>query len=60
MIKEILSSISGIEIWPVLAMFLFFGMFFLILIWVVKLDKSYIKEMEELPLEPDELPTKGE
>ena len=53
MFKEILNSISGIEIWPIIGLFLFMGLFVGILVWVFRLDKRFIKKMEELPLEED-------
>jgi cytochrome c oxidase cbb3-type subunit 3 len=55
MFKEILNSISGIEIWPIIGLFLFMGLFAGIVVWVFRLDKRFIKKMEELPLEEDSL-----
>lgn len=60
MFKEILNSISGVEIWPIIALFLFMGIFVGIVIWVIRLDKRFIKKMEELPLEKDTLKNNGE
>ena len=60
MIKELLSSISGIEIWPITGMLIFMALFFAIIIWVIRLDKKYIKHMEELPLGPDEQVNNGD
>lgn len=53
MFKEILNSISGIEIWPIIGLFLFMILFIGIIVWVFRLDKRFIKKMEELPLEKD-------
>jgi len=60
MFKEILTSISGVEIWPIIALFLFIGAFIAIVIWVIRLDKRFIKKMEDLPLEKDILKNNGE
>lgn len=60
MIRELLGSISGVELWPIVGMFLFIGSFIAILVWVIRLDKKYVKHMEELPLEPDENVNNGE
>ncbi len=48
--KEVLRSIDGIEIYPILSLAIF-GLFFVaMLIWVIKVDKKYIHDMSELPL----------
>lgn len=60
MFKEILNSISGVEIWPIIALFLFMGIFIAIVIWVIRLDKRFIKKMKELPLEKDTSKNNGE
>jgi cytochrome c oxidase cbb3-type subunit 4 len=52
--KELLQSIEGIEIYPLISLFIFLALFAGIVIWIVKLDKKYIKSMEALPLEKSE------
>jgi len=52
--KELLQSIEGIEIYPMISLFIFLALFAGVIIWIVKLDKGYLKEMETLPLEGDE------
>lgn len=54
MYKELLQSVEGIEIYPLVSLFIFIAFSIGIVIWVVKLDKSYVREMETLPLEADE------
>ena len=51
MIGEIMSTISGITIFPLIATIVFFLIFIGIVIWAFKADKSYIKKMSELPLD---------
>ncbi len=50
MYKELLQSIEGIEIYPIISLFIFLALFAGIIWWILKLDKSYVKEMEKLPL----------
>jgi len=51
MYKEILQSIEGIEIYPLISLFIFLALFTGITIWILKLDKKYVKKMEALPLD---------
>ncbi len=44
MYKELLQSIEGISIYPVISMIVFVLFFAIILIWMFKVDKNYIKE----------------
>lgn len=53
MYKELLQSTEGIEIYPLISLFIFLLLFAGVVIWIVKLDKHYIKDMETLPLEND-------
>jgi len=50
MYKNVLQNIDNIEIWPVLSLIIFFVFFLGILIYVLKVDKNYIKMMKELPM----------
>lgn len=60
MIKEILNSISGIEIWPIIALFIFMALFIAVIVWAARLDKKIIKKMKELPLETDSTINNGD
>jgi cytochrome c oxidase cbb3-type subunit 4 len=51
MYKEILQSIEGIELYPLISLFIFLALFAGITIWILKLDKKYVKKMEALPLD---------
>ena len=51
MFKNILSSVSGIEIYAITGLVIFIVMFSAVLIWLFKVDKTYIKKMEQLPLD---------
>lgn len=51
--RNVLETIQGIEVFPLISLVIFFGFFMLMLYWVFFLDKSYIHEAEELPLDED-------
>jgi uncharacterized membrane protein len=51
MIRNYLQSIDGVEIYPLISLVVFILFFVFMFIWMLKVDKNYIKEMEELPLE---------
>ena len=51
MIRDILQSIEGVEIYPLISLVVFAVFFAVILIWMLRIDKNYIKEMEQLPLD---------
>jgi cytochrome c oxidase cbb3-type subunit 4 len=53
MFKEVLQSIEGIEIYTIVSMIIFILFFIGMTIWLFKVDKKYIKDMSELPLEKD-------
>lgn len=54
MIKEYLQSLDGVTIYPIISLIIFVIFFAAIIIWLFKVDKNYIKKMENLPLEKDE------
>jgi cytochrome c oxidase cbb3-type subunit IV len=54
MYKNVLQSIQGIEVYPLISLVIFALFFIGLIIWLFKIDKSYIKEMEILPLDLDE------
>jgi len=51
MIRNYLQSIEGVEIYPLISLVVFVLFFVIMFIWMLKIDKNYIKEMEELPLD---------
>ena len=53
MIKEVLQSIEGVEFYTIVSMIIFILFFVGMAIWLLKVDKKYIKTMSELPLEED-------
>ena len=51
MYKNVLESIGGIEVFPLISLIIFFLFFACMIIWLFKVDKSYIEKMSALPLE---------
>lgn len=49
--KEVLRSISGIEIYPEISLIIFFVFFLAVLVWSFSRSKNYINRMENIPLE---------
>lgn len=50
-IKHHMTSIEGIEIYPIISLSIF-GLFFIgLLIWVIREDKQKIKEISDYPLD---------
>lgn len=52
-IKHNLDGIDGIEIYPIIALLLFFTVFVTMLIIVLKLPKKSIDEVSQIPLDND-------
>ena len=51
MYKQVLQSISGVDTYAVIALIMFFLFFLLILGWVFTLNKKYVSQMENIPLD---------
>jgi ABC-type multidrug transport system permease subunit len=47
-IKNHMATIGGIEIFPIISFLIFFAFFIVLLIWVVRANKEYISQMENL------------
>lgn len=52
--KEVLQSIEGVSTYPIISLIVFVLFFAVIIIWMLKVDKKYIKKMENLPFENEE------
>jgi len=48
-----LESIEGVEIFVIIALLIFFGLFFVMLIYALKVDKPSMKAWGNIPLEDD-------
>lgn len=51
--RNVLETIQGIEIFPLISLVIFFGFFTLMLYWVFFLDKSYVDDAEHMPLDEE-------
>ena len=56
MYKELLRSITGIEIFPVISLLLFVTIFSLALVRALRMDRGRVEHLSRLPLEIDETP----
>lgn len=54
MLSNNLSHIEGVSIFPVISLIIFFLVFVFVIYKVIRTDKSYIKEMEQIPLNDNE------
>ena len=53
MVKELLQSIDGVTIFPIISLLFFFIFFIGMLIKVVKMDKRHLREMSQMPIDKD-------
>ena len=51
MYKEILQNIDHVALWPVISFVIFFVFFIVLLWWAITADKTFIRQMSELPME---------
>ncbi|MGF1556059.1 CcoQ/FixQ family Cbb3-type cytochrome c oxidase assembly chaperone [Paucihalobacter sp.] len=54
-VKNHMDSISGIEIYPIISLLIFFLFFVILFYWVITAKKEYIKNVSNIPLDKDEL-----
>lgn len=50
-VKNYMESITGIEIYPIISLIIFFTFFVVLFWWVFTTKKEHIKELSNLPLE---------
>lgn len=53
MYKQLLESIVGVELYPILSLVLFMVIFAAVIVWVIRMDKKKVTHMSNLPLEND-------
>jgi hypothetical protein len=51
MYKEVLRTIAGIEVFPVLSLVIFLTVFVVMLVWVLRLDRDSLTTYASLPLD---------
>jgi glucan phosphoethanolaminetransferase (alkaline phosphatase superfamily) len=50
-VKNHMESITGIEIYPIISLIIFFTFFVILFWWVITSKKEYIKTVSHLPLD---------
>lgn len=50
MLSNTLSSIEGVAAYPLFSLFIFVPFFIAVTVWVLKLDKTFLNQMGEMPL----------
>jgi len=53
-IKGHLTSIDGIEIFPIISLIIFFSFFVGMLYYLYKIDKTTVNEIKNIPLEEED------
>ena len=51
MFSNYIKDIEGVGIYPIISLLVFFIFFVGMLIWMLRIDKNYVKKMEQLPLD---------
>jgi cytochrome c oxidase cbb3-type subunit 4 len=51
-----LEKIAGVEIFPLISLLIFFLFFFLLTVWALRVNKEYIAELKQIPLDNKEEP----
>ncbi|WP_435138987.1 CcoQ/FixQ family Cbb3-type cytochrome c oxidase assembly chaperone [Formosa sp. A9] len=54
--KNYMESISGIEIYPIISLIIFFTFFVLLFWWVLTAKKEYIDTVSHIPFDNDNQP----
>lgn len=55
MFKHYFEQLDNIQIYPIISLSVFFAFFIGLIWWVLKADKKYIAEMEQMPLVNDKV-----
>lgn len=52
--RTYLEQITGVDIYPLASLFLFFGFFSLLTYWALKVNTRYISNLKQIPFSEDE------
>jgi hypothetical protein len=55
MFKHYFEQIDKVEIWPIISLIIFFVFFLCLILWVITVDKKYIHEMRQLPMDDGQI-----
>ncbi len=50
-VKHYMTTIDGVEVYPIIALGIFATVFVYYTLWAIKVNKNYITELEEMPLD---------
>lgn len=50
MYKNVLTGIPGIEVYPIVALLIFFGFFLGLIVWFIRVDRTRMDEVAQQPL----------
>jgi len=50
-VKEHMESITGIEIYPIISLLIFFAFFVILFWWVITAKKDYIQKVSNIPFD---------
>ena len=53
MFKHYFELIENVSVWPLVSLAIFFGFFLILILWLLKVDKNYIRKMKNLPLDDE-------
>ncbi len=59
MYKKIFENIDGVSLLPTIALIIFFTAFVALLVWLWKMDRGLVSEMENLPLDTNQNSSKN-
>lgn len=54
MYRQIMESITGVDIYPVISLSVFFLFFTLLILYVIKTDKKQLDQLSRIPLQNNE------
>lgn len=54
MIRNALTGIEGVGLYPAITLIIFFGFFVAMLVWILKKNKAYTEHMAALPLDDND------
>jgi cytochrome c oxidase cbb3-type subunit IV len=54
MYKDVLSRMEGVDLFPLIALVIFFTFFVLLITWVIRLNRGYIDSMANMPLDEED------
>ncbi len=58
MFKHYFERIEQVEIWPIISLAIFFIFFVCLLINVIRIDRKFIRDISQLPMDDSTLPKK--